>query len=104
MSRSTSPRATVNVLRKRAQIYYTGRVQGVGFRYTVREVACGFDVAGFVRNVTDGRVELVAEGEETEITEFLAGIKSSQLGSHIRTVDVNWLLATGEFKGFEVTR
>ena len=54
-------------MRKRAQVFYSGRVQGVGFRYSAREVACGCEVTGFVRNLPDGRVELVVEGEEAEI-------------------------------------
>ena len=63
---------------------YSGRVQGVGFRYTAREVACGYEVTGFVRNLPDGRVEMAAEGEEEEVKAFLDAIKASQLGSHIR--------------------
>ena len=51
---------------KRATVFYAGRVQGVGFRYTAREIACGYDVAGYVCNLPDGRVELVVEGAETE--------------------------------------
>ena len=47
--------------RCRVQLIYSGRVQGVGFRYTVKQVAAGYDVAGTVRNLPDGRVELVAE-------------------------------------------
>lgn len=89
-------------MRKRAHVFYTGRVQGVGFRYTVREVACGFEVAGFVRNLMDGRVELCAEGEEEELQAFLEGITESGLGGHIRNADVQWPVATGEFRGFEI--
>ena len=89
-------------MRKRAQVFYTGRVQGVGFRYTVREVACGYEATGFVRNLPDGRVELVIEGDEAEVQAFLEGVRSSQLGSHIRGTDLTWLSVTGEFKRFEI--
>ena len=89
-------------MQKRAHVFYSGRVQGVGFRYTTREVACGYDVAGFVRNLPDGRVELVAEGEQAEVQAFLEGITTSQLGSHVHSTDVNWNNATGQFKGFEI--
>ncbi len=89
-------------MRKRATVFYTGRVQGVGFRYTAREIACGYEATGYVRNLHDGRVELVAEGEEGEVTAFLEAIRASQLGSHIRQADVNWREATGEFKGFDI--
>ena len=51
---------------------------------------------------SDGRVELVAEGDEEELQAFLAAVKSSQLASHIRTADVNWRDFTGEFKRFEI--
>mgnify|MGYP000123799565 CR=1 FL=1 len=91
-------------MRKRVQVFYGGRVQGVGFRYTVRELACGYEVTGFVRNLVDGRVELVAEGTEEELREFLDRIRTSQLASHIRTADVNWQPATGEFRQFEIAR
>jgi acylphosphatase len=89
-------------MRKRAQVFYSGRVQGVGFRYSAREVACGYEVTGFVRNLPDGRVELVAEGEEAEAQAFLVAIQESQLGGHIRGEDVSWSAAVGEFNGFEV--
>ena len=89
-------------MRQRAHVFYTGRVQGVGFRYSAREVACGFDVTGFVGNVPDGRVELVIEGEAAEAQAFLAAIHDTQLGNYIRTEDVNWRPATGEFTGFEI--
>jgi acylphosphatase len=56
------------------RVLYTGRVQGVGFRYTAKGVAQTFAVAGFVRNVPDGRVELVAEGEAVEVDHFLASV------------------------------
>ena len=89
-------------MRKRATVFYSGRVQGVGFRYTAREIACGYELTGYVRNLHDGRVELVAEGNEEEVTAFLEAVRASQLGSHIRNVDVNWKDATGEFSGFNI--
>ena len=89
-------------MRKRAHVVYSGRVQGVGFRYSAREVACGYEVTGFVRNLPDGRVEMVAEGDEEEAKAFLAAIHDGQLGSYIRGTDVNWMAATGEFNQFEI--
>jgi acylphosphatase len=61
-------------------VYYTGRVQGVGFRYTAAGVARGYSVAGFVRNLPDGRVELVAEGEDTEVSGFLEAVRDRMNG------------------------
>jgi acylphosphatase len=89
-------------MRKRLLVYYTGRVQGVGFRYSVRDVACGFDVAGFVRNLSDGRVELVAEGDEAELKVFQEAIRDAGLAGHIRNEETHWTPANGEFKGFEI--
>jgi acylphosphatase len=89
-------------MRKRAHVFYSGRVQGVGFRYTAREVACGYEVTGFVRNLHDGRVEMVAEGNEEEVRAFLDAIQASQLAGYIRGADVRWAEATGEFAGFGI--
>ena len=60
---------------ERRRVYYSGRVQGVGFRATCRWLAGGFEVAGYVRNLPDGRVEVVAEGESAELDRFLAAIQ-----------------------------
>ena len=69
------------------RVYYSGRVQGVGFRFTAHRVSRGFDVAGSVRNLPDGRVELIAEGEPAEVDAFLQAIRDA-LDHHIRDVDV----------------
>lgn len=61
--------------RQQREVYYSGRVQGVGFRFTVRSIAKQFAVTGFVRNLPDGRVHVVAEGEVAEIAEFLRAVK-----------------------------
>ena len=63
---------TMATVRKR--VLYAGHVQGVGFRYTTQGIARGFPVAGFVRNLPDGRVELVAEGEADGVRAFLAAV------------------------------
>jgi acylphosphatase len=89
-------------MRTRAQVIYSGRVQGVGFRYTVREVACGYEVTGYVRNLPDGRVELVAEGEEAELQAFVTAIPESELGGYIRNAEQHSAAATGEFRRFEI--
>lgn len=56
---------------ERRHVIFSGRVQGVGFRYTTKRIADEFQVTGFVRNLPDGRVELVAEGESAELGGFL---------------------------------
>jgi acylphosphatase len=64
--------------------FFEGRVQGVGFRYSTRQLAMGFDVTGWVRNLPDGRVELLVAGESQELDEFLEEIHDSPIGHHIR--------------------
>jgi acylphosphatase len=91
------------VKRSRMRIFYSGRVQGVGFRYTTKNVAMGYEVAGNVRNLPDGRVELVAEGLKEELEAFQQGIRESGLGRFIKDEQVGWEEAKGEFRGFEIS-
>lgn len=84
-------------------IYYSGRVQGVGFRYTAKNVAMGYEVVGCVRNLPDGRVELIAEGQKDELQAFQEGIRDSGLGSLIAGEHCTWADAKGEFRGFEIS-
>jgi acylphosphatase len=85
-------------------IVYSGRVQGVGFRYSTKAVAQGFEVAGTVRNLTDGRVELIAEGLRGELEDFRRAIQDSGVGGFIRDEAVQWSPASGGFRGFEIAR
>jgi acylphosphatase len=85
-------------------VFYSGRVQGVGFRYSARQVAMGFEVTGTIRNLPDGRVELTAEGEREELEAFQQALRDSGLGGFIRDEAVSWHPATGEFRGFEIVR
>jgi acylphosphatase len=64
------------------RVLYSGRVQGVGFRYTTRHVARGYPVAGFVRNLPDGRVEVLAEGEADQVEAFLKALEE-QMADYI---------------------
>jgi acylphosphatase len=90
--------------RERMQIFYSGHVQGVGFRYSVKTVATGFEVTGTVRNLDDGRVELIAEGARTELEEFRRAIQDSEVGRFVRNEIVSWLDVKNEFRGFEIIR
>ncbi len=90
-----------NVLQTRQLVYFSGQVQGVGFRYTAQRVAAGFPVGGYVRNLADGRVELVVEGDAGEVHAFVREL-SQVMSSYIRHADVHTLPPTGEFTGFEI--
>ena len=85
-------------------IYYSGRVQGVGFRYTVKSVASGFEVTGTVRNLDDGRVELIAEAARAELESFQSAIQDSEVGRFIRNEAVSWTDAKDEFRGFQIVK
>lgn len=84
--------------------YYAGRVQGVGFRYSVKTVVTGFEATGTVRNLPDGRVELIAEGEKAELEAFLQAIRDSDVGQFIRQEQTDWSDAKNDFRGFEISR
>lgn len=90
-------------MKVRCEVHYSGRVQGVGFRFNAQWIARGFAVTGFVRNLPDGRVHLVAEGEEAEVDRFLAKTADSMAGN-IAHVEVQRQSATGEFAAFEIAR
>jgi len=83
-------------------IYYSGHVQGVGFRYNAKSVAAGFEVTGTVRNLDDGRVELAAEGRREELEAFRAAIRDSGLAGFIRDERIRWSDAQNDRRGFEI--
>ena len=86
---------------ERREVYYSGHVQGVGFRYTVRSISRGYDISGYVRNLPDRRVELIVEGAKPELDRFLAEIEAV-MGGYIRNVTANSVPPTGEFGGFDI--
>jgi acylphosphatase len=86
---------------ERHEVYYSGRVQGVGFRYTVRWVAKRFAVTGFVKNLPDGRVQLVAEGRPDELRRFLDAV-DAEMGHYVVDRQGQAGAASGRFQGFEI--
>ena len=87
---------------KASRVLYEGYVQGVGFRWTTKRIAQGYEVCGWVRNLPDGRVELQVSGEEEEVEAFLRAIRESTLGGHIadeRSAEIEIL---SPFKGFRI--
>lgn len=88
---------------KQLRALFSGRVQGVGFRFTVCRIAERFSVTGFVRNLDNGDVELVAEGAERELSDFIYDIRNSQLKRYIVQDRITWENATGAFDRFGVS-
>ena len=86
---------------ERKHIYYSGRVQGVGFRYTTAQTARRYEVTGFVRNLADGRVEVVVEGQHEEIETFLGDL-TDKMGSTIIDTQTTNEPYVGEFGTFDV--
>jgi len=84
------------------RIFFEGNVQGVGFRWTVKRIAKGFEVVGWVRNLSDGRVELLASGEEAEVRAFVAAIGESELRAHIRRQTESAADEPAPPRGFEI--
>ena len=87
----------------RQTVHYTGRVQGVGFRFTASHIARGYSVSGCVRNLADGRVELIAEGDRAEVARFLAEL-TERMAGNIKHVDQQEGAGRGEFVGFSVVK
>jgi acylphosphatase len=85
----------------RLTAFFSGSVQGVGFRYTTQTIAARLPVSGYVKNLADGRVELVAEGEKAEVENLLRSIHA-ELGSGIQDVDKTWGAPAGNASGFTI--
>ena len=87
---------------KRANIFISGRVHGVGFRYSTKRAAQKHSIKGWVKNLSDGRVEIIAEGSEQDMKEFLAWCNKGPMWSKVTDVEVEEEKASGEFSGFEI--
>ncbi len=101
---TNGPEETVDVNEcssQRREVFFTGNVQGVGFRYTAQRVAAGYAVTGFVRNLRDGRVQIVLEGQSQQIDSFLASLQA-RMGGYVRNMTATEVAPTGEFSSFEV--
>jgi acylphosphatase len=86
---------------QRRTYYFGGHVQGVGFRYSAQNLARNYPVTGFVRNLPDGRVEMVAEGETKDL-DALVDVIQRQMEGFIKKTDIATANATGEFAGFTI--
>ena len=87
------------------RVIFTGHVQGVGFRYTTKEIATGFDVCGAVKNLQDGTVELEVMGEPEEVKEYLEHItEESPIAHFIKEVKIDDIPLLEEARGFKIAR
>ncbi len=89
-------------MKKRVQVFYAGQVQGVGFRLTAEETAKHYGVLGWIRNLRDGRVELVAEAEAEILRQFLGAIRSGPMCKFIHSAEASWSASTDEFEDFDI--
>lgn len=87
---------------KRVHVFYAGRVQGVGFRITAEETAHALGIVGWVKNLRDGRVELIAEAEEIQLNHFLEAVRTGPMRNFIQRIDVTWSYASNTFDEFEI--
>lgn len=91
----------MSTIHKRYEVYYSGRVQGVGFRANAQYLARRYPVTGFVRNLPDGRVHLVAEGQPEHVQQLLEDIEDSMAGNIVSAPKMVHV-ATGEFASFVI--
>jgi acylphosphatase len=82
-------------------VYFTGRVQGVGFRYTTLQIAKEFEVAGVVRNLADGRVYLEVEGRAADVAAFISGVEE-RMHSYVRQTERSAGTRAPQFSGFTI--
>jgi acylphosphatase len=88
-------------MKKQVHIYYSGGVQGIGFRYTVTDIAGDLKICGWVKNLDDSRVEVVAEAEEESLKVFLQQV-NQHFPRNIKEADIEWLPAGGQLRDFSV--
>lgn len=89
---------------KRLHLKIYGDVQGVSFRYFTKKNAQSLGITGFVRNLPDGTVEVVAEGDRETLEEILDRCEEGPTFAHVQRIDSDWEETTGEFKDFRIER
>ncbi len=88
-------------MNKRLHIYYSGSVQGVGFRFTAERTASALGLTGWVKNLRDGRVEVLCEGKEACLKELLHKMNDI-FKEYIHDRDIEWSEAISEFEEFDI--
>ncbi len=90
------------IMEKRIEVIVEGVVQGVGFRYFTKRVARAFGIKGYVKNLPDGRVYIVAEGDTNVLEKFLASIRRGPSLAIVKNIIVSEKEPTGEFEDFTI--
>jgi acylphosphatase len=90
-------------MKARVHIFVSGRVQGVFFRDHTRRWASSLGLSGWVRNLVDGRVEVMAEGEKEKIEDLIGKLREGTPQSWVEDVETEWTEHKGEFSGFNIT-
>lgn len=90
-------------MKARAHIFVSGQVQGVFFRDNTRRWASSLELKGWVRNLTDGRVEVLVEGDKDKIEALVVQLREGPPMSHVENVEVSWEEYKGEFTDFRIT-
>ena len=88
-------------MKRQTHVYYSGRVQGIGFRFTAVDFANELGITGWVKNLRDGRVEVIAEGYEDELKEFLDRLRKT-FADYIADEEPTWQALTAEYKDFAI--
>lgn len=89
-------------MRKGYHIFVSGRVQGVGFRFRTKLKAEGLNLVGWVRNLDDGRVEILVEGEEENIKKLESWLKSEPFFTKIENLEIEEIIPSNQFESFEI--
>lgn len=85
----------------RAHLFISGIVQGVGYRYFAIRKANAYGIAGFAKNLIDGRVEVVAEGGRGLVEQFIEDLRIGPMSAHVTDIRIEWDKPAYEFKGFQ---
>ncbi len=93
----------MNDNKKQIHVMLDGRVQGVGYRFYAQKIAASIGLVGEIKNLPDGRVEVIAEGDESMLKSFITKLRQGPVSADVRSVDVDWHEATNSYKEFFVT-
>ena len=88
---------------RRLNLLVEGHVQGIGFRYSTCAIAAQFPIAGFVKNLPDGNVEIVVEGDENEIGNFLTALRLHRIYRYVTREHIAWSPPRGDFRDFSIS-